>query len=375
MPFSEDQPLVSICIPVYNGGDLVEHALLSAIHQTYQNLEIVVADNASTDNTEAVVRGFAAKDPRIKYFRHSENIGPTKNFLKVLELATGTYAQLLGHDDWLSRNYVEESMRQLRLRPEADIVVPETISLKLRKDHSFNFIRRSSVPIGVRSSGQIASTIYSSEVGSMIIYAMVPRATLLEAANFTLSVFNDKSNPVSKEFREFHNKGFGIDITITLRTLAKTRAVIFTNKLAYMKIDQPAAGGRSAGPTVETDHAAGVLNNYHYFRICHDYLYDRELSKYKLGMRVTIAVEAVNSVAINYVKNSFSKKYFQNFGWRNVRSFFELYSRIEMMMVFLALPMDLIKRLWLAIARMLKPREASLKGECYFLDVQGRFHS
>jgi glycosyltransferase involved in cell wall biosynthesis len=74
---------------VYNGGQYLAEALASAVAQTYAPLEIVIYDNASTDNTEAVVRRFA--DPRIRYLRNPTNIGVIPNFRRVLGEACGTY--------------------------------------------------------------------------------------------------------------------------------------------------------------------------------------------------------------------------------------------------------------------------------------------
>ncbi len=99
-------PLVSICIPIFNGGSFVSRALESSINQTYKNIEIIVVDNASTDNTRKIIDSYIAKDKRIKYFRNDFNIGAIKNFLKSFQFASGEYVQLLCHDDWLSKNYI-----------------------------------------------------------------------------------------------------------------------------------------------------------------------------------------------------------------------------------------------------------------------------
>lgn len=97
-----EHPLVSIGVPVYNGGDLLTEALESALSQDYPNLEIVIADNASTDETEAICRRFAERDPRVRYIRNATNIGPLPNWRLVLDESRGTYFTWLAHDDVLS---------------------------------------------------------------------------------------------------------------------------------------------------------------------------------------------------------------------------------------------------------------------------------
>lgn len=74
-------------IPTYNrANSYLTHVLRSAVCQTYQNIEIVVSDNHSSDNTESVVREF--DDPRIRYYRQKENVGPVRNRHFCLEQAS-----------------------------------------------------------------------------------------------------------------------------------------------------------------------------------------------------------------------------------------------------------------------------------------------
>ena len=103
-------PLVTIGIPTYNRADgYLREALASAVGQTYPNLEIVVSDNGSTDNTEAVVKGMG--DSRIRYFRQDPSLTPNDNFNYCLEQAQGDYFLLLHDDDIVDSDFVEICMR------------------------------------------------------------------------------------------------------------------------------------------------------------------------------------------------------------------------------------------------------------------------
>ena len=73
MKMNEKTPTVSVIIPTYNRAHLVGRAIRSVLNQTFQDFEIIVVDDGSTDNTEEVVKGF--NDPRIRYIRHEENRG------------------------------------------------------------------------------------------------------------------------------------------------------------------------------------------------------------------------------------------------------------------------------------------------------------
>ena len=103
------QPLVSIVIPVFNRETLVQEAIESALKQTYDNIEIVVVDNCSTDKTWEVLQKY--NNPKIKIFRNNTNIGPVLNWKKGIELSSGEYIKLLFSDDMISEDFVEESMK------------------------------------------------------------------------------------------------------------------------------------------------------------------------------------------------------------------------------------------------------------------------
>lgn len=102
--------LVSILIPVYNRVSLVGETIESARNQTYQNIEIIIVDNCSTDGTWSVLKNFSKKDCRIRIFQNAENIGPVLNWKRCINEARGIYAKILFSDDLVSENFVENSL-------------------------------------------------------------------------------------------------------------------------------------------------------------------------------------------------------------------------------------------------------------------------
>jgi glycosyltransferase involved in cell wall biosynthesis len=103
-------PLVSILIPVYNREHPVVETIESAIHQTYTNIEIIIVDNCSTDNTWSVLQDFSRKDDRIKIFQNPENVGPVRNWKRCIDESSGEYAKILFSDDLISKDFLEEAM-------------------------------------------------------------------------------------------------------------------------------------------------------------------------------------------------------------------------------------------------------------------------
>jgi glycosyltransferase involved in cell wall biosynthesis len=103
-----DGPLVSVCIPVYNGEKFLRETIESVINQTYRNLEIIFCDNCSTDDTIKIIGSY--RDSRIRLVRNDSNLGNFNNFRKVLSLGTGKYLTYLSADDLIVADAVEASV-------------------------------------------------------------------------------------------------------------------------------------------------------------------------------------------------------------------------------------------------------------------------
>ena len=92
---NESKPLVSIGVPVFNGEEGLAVALDSLIAQDYPNLEIIISDNASTDNTPEICAEYVRKDHRFRYYRSEKNRGTTWSFNRVFELSSESWEILL----------------------------------------------------------------------------------------------------------------------------------------------------------------------------------------------------------------------------------------------------------------------------------------
>jgi len=99
------QPLISVCIPVFNGDNFIREALDSILNQTEKNFELLVVDNCSKDQTLNIVAEY--KDPRIRVFINEWNLGIVPNFNRCIELAKGELIVLLPHDDVLMPTALE----------------------------------------------------------------------------------------------------------------------------------------------------------------------------------------------------------------------------------------------------------------------------
>jgi glycosyltransferase involved in cell wall biosynthesis len=102
-----DNPLVTVYMPTRNRSDLLSRAIDSVQAQTYSNFELIIVDDCSTDDTEAVVRYYQDKDARIKYIKNSENLGACASRNKAIRAAQGEFITGLDDDDYFMLNRLE----------------------------------------------------------------------------------------------------------------------------------------------------------------------------------------------------------------------------------------------------------------------------
>jgi glycosyltransferase involved in cell wall biosynthesis len=111
---------VSVCIPTYNSAKYLRECIESVLTQTYQDFELIVSDNASTDATCDIVRSFS--DARIRLHRLGRNMGMAFNFNKAADLARAKYVKLLCYDDVLAPKCLEMQVGMLERHPEVVMV-------------------------------------------------------------------------------------------------------------------------------------------------------------------------------------------------------------------------------------------------------------
>jgi glycosyltransferase involved in cell wall biosynthesis len=111
-------PKLAVGLPVYNGERFVGRAIEAYLGQTFGDFDLVVCDNASTDATEAICRGYAARDARVKYHRNETNLGAAPNFNKTFHLARPTaYFKWTAADDEYAPTYLQRCVEQLDRDP------------------------------------------------------------------------------------------------------------------------------------------------------------------------------------------------------------------------------------------------------------------
>jgi glycosyltransferase involved in cell wall biosynthesis len=146
---TQARPLVTLGVPVRNGARTLAMALDSLRRQTYENLEILLSDNESSDETANIMRAFATEDLRATYVRHDDALKVLDHFSKVIQAARGKYIVLCAADDERNDAYVETLVDALERDPKAVLAFGRVVAVSedgRRRDLPFEF-ENSSLPI------------------------------------------------------------------------------------------------------------------------------------------------------------------------------------------------------------------------------------
>ena len=172
----------SVCIPTHNSARYVQECIDTVLAQTYQDFELVISDDASTDATCDIVRGFS--DPRIRLHRLERNVGMAANFNHASSLARGEYIKFLCHDDLLDPACLAQQVAVLDENPGA---VLATTGLRF-VDASGGTIRTSSWIKRRCLLGHaelVAGTLIYGNIVGPPSAVLIRRSALLEAGPFS----------------------------------------------------------------------------------------------------------------------------------------------------------------------------------------------
>jgi glycosyltransferase involved in cell wall biosynthesis len=141
-------PKVSIALPVYNGEKYVREAIESVLAQTFKDFELIICDNASTDQTERICREYANKDRRIRYYRNEKNLGCAKNFNCAFELSSGEFFKWLAADNAIEPQFIAKCFDLL----DNDPTVVLACTKYIQRDEFTNTLRTIDVDYNLSSS-------------------------------------------------------------------------------------------------------------------------------------------------------------------------------------------------------------------------------
>lgn len=204
------EPLISIIIPVYNTEKYLEHCLDSVINQTYKNLEIILIDDGSNDNSGLICEDYKKKDNRISVL-HKQNEGVSKTRNIGLKIFKGEYVSFVDSDDYISNNFVK---------------------------HMYNLINKYNADFSVCSYCHIYNGIVSKKV-------IFNDCVFSDDAVFHHNTFQNymgyklfkRSLVLNSRFKD--DIGLSEDSIFVRELLLKTHKIVFTSKIYYFYVMNP----------------------------------------------------------------------------------------------------------------------------------------
>lgn len=186
-------PTLSFGLPVRNGERFIRRALESLEAQDFEDFEVVICDNQSTDRTPEIIREFADRDARFRYVLNKTNIGQLANFNRVFELSTGRYFRWVGFDDWLEPSCARRSVEALDANPDAIGVFTFWLNADdSGKEQLITFKRN---PVSSKwVLGRMVSMLWHQQlpIGIDPVYSTLRRRLVEKTGLFPISPWNDR---------------------------------------------------------------------------------------------------------------------------------------------------------------------------------------
>lgn len=132
-------PILSVGMPAYNSEQDLETAINAILAQSFNDFELIISDNCSTDRTEEICQQFCLQDKRVKYHRNLTNVGASGNYNKVFELSSGKYFKWASSNDYCGPTFFERCIEALEHNPKAVLAYPKTRLYSGKLDNYFEY--------------------------------------------------------------------------------------------------------------------------------------------------------------------------------------------------------------------------------------------
>ena len=215
-----DEPKVSIGLAVYNGERYLPNAIATLLAQEYDNFELLISDNASSDATAHICDDFSRADSRVKYHRNQTNIGAARNFNQVFERSSGKYFMWAAHDDEWSPTFVKRCVTALEENEEV-VLCGTTINFidedgaSVKYPREFNKLDTFGMDLRQRAKA------LTTRLDWFAIYGLIRQSTLLETRLLT--------------------DEYGSDVILLMELLLRGQTLILPERLFHYRFIQKTA--------------------------------------------------------------------------------------------------------------------------------------
>lgn len=188
---TKKKPLVSIGLPVYNGANYLDEAIASIINQSFTDFELIISDNASTDQTAAICEYWFKKDKRIRYIRNEQNLGAIPNFNQLVHLAKGKYFKWAAHDDKLGKEYLEKCVHFLENHPNYVLCCTQVQIVDEFNQKEIPYLHQPK-HLSARKTTHRFSELIKNDLDCYEIFGLIRKEILLKTPLFGAYVASDR---------------------------------------------------------------------------------------------------------------------------------------------------------------------------------------
>lgn len=213
---------VSIIVPVYNGEKYITRCIESIVKQTYLNIEIIIVNDGSVDNTEKIINNLAKKDERIKtYSNKNKGVSYSRNF--GIRNATGKYICFVDSDDWIEKDMIQSLLEMIK-KYDYDIV---RCSYAVNKNNGaiINYKQEDKLYCTQQEKKELLYKVAGGKIPSFSVLLLIKKDKILEKFDETIPFMEDTI--------------FFIDL---LRNIDK---IYFTSKILYHYFDNDSSATKS----------------------------------------------------------------------------------------------------------------------------------
>jgi glycosyltransferase involved in cell wall biosynthesis len=375
-----DQPLVSVCTTFKTAERYIYRVLESVLRQTYANVELVVVDNVSEDGSADVVKRYAAKDSRVVYVRNETDIGFPESLKKSFELARGKFVMMIGADDWLAKDYIEEGVKAFEAFPDAAGIIPRLITLREGQPDHFTLESETFAeftPPRAYPAGWFAERMYRPTHLYISALALIRKEDAVASFRYFLAHHRDNASPlISAELRDMFRRGFGIDAIMFLEILTRHKRFVFASSLHHMKT----TGGQTIHFDLGQESLAKVVAHYWSYLFTFMVMYKSKWPAYYRGVKIFFGAEVLSSIALRLLRRG-PRTFFAD--WNRAKGeiviFFSDFSSFELAGAALGALGRMVRRAAAYGARKIRGKAAKTEsGKKYFngehfLDASGTF--
>jgi glycosyltransferase involved in cell wall biosynthesis len=179
---SVDRPLVTIAIPTYNRAQWLRSCILAALEQSYENFEVVVFDNASTDETAEVLSEF--RDPRLRVYTQHSKVDLPVNWNACLAEARGEYIVFVSDDDRLAPWFIERCMSLVKNEPKLPVVISLSDVHFTAENRIYRAPINRTLRTGVWDGAEILKEYFSGRISAQMCGILVRTESLRDEGGF-----------------------------------------------------------------------------------------------------------------------------------------------------------------------------------------------